>query len=375
MKKVFTLCLLFVSIASSSQENVPGTLAYGLANKIPHGEQVIVEQLADTVVVTGNCWGGKMKLDTIPANKPVNNGFICKVGGVKVQNIDTSKKATTGYICRATNLTTGNGQPLFVIDGVLKKDLSLDDLKPADIDSIWVLKGAVAQAIYGSDAYNGALIITTKKTRRFIIKDLADGSPVPGATVNFYARTPREYDRFYFAADSKGVLNTESLTKNKDYEVIVSSVGYETKRQVFTVDTTKEMQIFLEKKVITCSEVVINVPTPSRVIRCYFLWGTPLKGEEVVKSQPAPTLMHVFPNPVQRGASLNLQFDNTDGKEKIIRVLSLDGRVLLQQSYPANEGKNILRLPVDARWSAGTYLAQLLYENGQVIASEKIIVQ
>ena len=56
--------------------------------------------------------------------------------------------------------TIGNAGPLYVVDGVLTGDISY--LNPADIQSIDVLKDAASAAIYGSQAANGVVLITTK---------------------------------------------------------------------------------------------------------------------------------------------------------------------------------------------------------------------
>jgi TonB-dependent starch-binding outer membrane protein SusC len=57
--------------------------------------------------------------------------------------------------------TTGNSNPLFVVDGVPVADIS--QLNPAEIESLDVLKDAASAAIYGSRASNGVILITTKK--------------------------------------------------------------------------------------------------------------------------------------------------------------------------------------------------------------------
>ncbi len=57
--------------------------------------------------------------------------------------------------------TTGNNEPLYVIDGVPSK--SQGNLNPQDIESLQILKDASAASIYGSRAANGVIIITTKK--------------------------------------------------------------------------------------------------------------------------------------------------------------------------------------------------------------------
>ncbi len=55
--------------------------------------------------------------------------------------------------------TIGNAEPLYLIDGV-RGDIS--NLNPADIESIDILKDAASAAIYGAQAANGVVLVTTK---------------------------------------------------------------------------------------------------------------------------------------------------------------------------------------------------------------------
>ncbi|SFD10863.1 TonB-linked outer membrane protein, SusC/RagA family [Chitinophaga sp. CF118] len=108
-----------------------------------------------------------------------------KVAGLQVTGSGGTPGAATYIKLRGTNSLTGNNQPLFVIDGIPvdnSQNYSGDpsdgtnnllqgatnsnrgaDLNPDDIESISVLKGPAAAALYGIDAANGAIIITTKK--------------------------------------------------------------------------------------------------------------------------------------------------------------------------------------------------------------------
>ena len=82
--------------------------------------------------------------------------------------------ASTRVVIRGTNSLTGNNQPLYVIDGVpivnnsgedgdLDYGNPINSINPDEIENIEVLKGANASALYGSDAANGVILITTKK--------------------------------------------------------------------------------------------------------------------------------------------------------------------------------------------------------------------
>jgi len=60
--------------------------------------------------------------------------------------------------------TTGNNDPLVVIDGIIGGDIN--SLNPSDIDNVSVLKDAGSAAIYGSRSANGVILVTTKKGKQ-----------------------------------------------------------------------------------------------------------------------------------------------------------------------------------------------------------------
>ncbi|MDQ3698561.1 MAG: SusC/RagA family TonB-linked outer membrane protein [Gemmatimonadota bacterium] len=99
-----------------------------------------------------------------------------KVSGVQITGSGT-QGGSTNIIIRGANSIAGNNQPLFLVDGMPVSNTSrggnlidgydfgnaISDLNPDDIESVTVLKGPNAAAIYGSRASNGAILITTKK--------------------------------------------------------------------------------------------------------------------------------------------------------------------------------------------------------------------
>ncbi|MCC3157294.1 SusC/RagA family TonB-linked outer membrane protein [Hymenobacter sp. 15J16-1T3B] len=93
----------------------------------------------------------------------VANGLTGKVSGLQVQTTNAGVNPTPRITLRGTRSLTGNNEALIVVDGVISTNDVLGALNPDDIASISVLKGANAAALYGSQASNGALIITTKK--------------------------------------------------------------------------------------------------------------------------------------------------------------------------------------------------------------------
>ena len=115
-----------------------------------------------------------------------------RVSGMTVTSSGGAPGASTTVVLRSATSISGNNAPLYVVDGVPMNNSSFNptsgfavedggdaglnprstdfssrgnDFNPDDIESMTVLKGAAAAALYGSDASNGAIIITTKKGR------------------------------------------------------------------------------------------------------------------------------------------------------------------------------------------------------------------
>ena len=103
-----------------------------------------------------------------------------KVAGLQIKT-NTNFGGSTNVVVRGSSSLTGNNQALFVVDGVPIDNSILNnssqqkgqhgydygntasDINPNDIESVSVLKGAAATALYGSRAANGVILITTKK--------------------------------------------------------------------------------------------------------------------------------------------------------------------------------------------------------------------
>ena len=93
----------------------------------------------------------------------ITNGLAGKVSGLQVQTIGSGINPQVRVTLRGTRSITGNNEALIVVDGIISTNDVLVALNPDDIASVSVLKGANAAALYGSQASNGALIVTTKK--------------------------------------------------------------------------------------------------------------------------------------------------------------------------------------------------------------------
>lgn len=103
------------------------------------------------------------------------NALSGKVAGLQITESATGVGGSSRVVLRGISSMLGNNRPLFVIDGIPMpagfhsgtgdKDGgdALADINPEDIESISVLKGAGAAAVYGSRGANGVILISTKK--------------------------------------------------------------------------------------------------------------------------------------------------------------------------------------------------------------------
>ncbi|MEE1946729.1 SusC/RagA family TonB-linked outer membrane protein [Pedobacter sp. KR3-3] len=89
-----------------------------------------------------------------------------KVAGLQINTVSSGVNPTVRLVLRGNRSLLGNNQALVVVDNNIVPNSILGNLNPEDIEDMQVLNGAGAAALYGSDASNGALIITTKKGKR-----------------------------------------------------------------------------------------------------------------------------------------------------------------------------------------------------------------
>ena len=156
--------------------------------------QSAVKQLHDIVVTAAGIARQKTSLgysvSTVTSEKLAQKSepdpiraLTGKVAGVNIQSSGGVAGGGTNITIRGNSSLNGNNQPLFVVDGVPFDNSSFAnvggasvggvgvtnrafDLDPNNIQSMTVLKGAAAAALYGSRAANGAIIITTKAGKK-----------------------------------------------------------------------------------------------------------------------------------------------------------------------------------------------------------------
>jgi TonB-dependent SusC/RagA subfamily outer membrane receptor len=111
----------------------------------------------------------------------VVNSLKGKIAGLHVNPTTGGPGGSSFVMIRGNSSLTGNGQPLYVVDGLPIDNQTLDatrlydrrdygdginNINPDDIESITVLKGPAAASLYGARGANGVILLTTKKGKK-----------------------------------------------------------------------------------------------------------------------------------------------------------------------------------------------------------------
>lgn len=163
------------------------------AQKIKVGGQSVINvvlqdnsQVLEEVVVTAmgqtqekkklNFAVQSLNADDVTAGQSANfaNSLQGKVAGLQVSTGGSSPNSSTQVVIRAISSinTSQSNEPLVIVDGmpIRGSGSSLGDLNPNDIENMSVLKGAAASALYGQEAANGVIMITTKRGQEGALK-------------------------------------------------------------------------------------------------------------------------------------------------------------------------------------------------------------
>jgi TonB-linked SusC/RagA family outer membrane protein len=161
--------VLLISGTGITAQQVPITdVSAVLAIKVTQKESGLTEVVVTALGISRQAKSlgystEKISGKDLTAAQPISvaNGLTGKVAGLEVNTVNNGLFAPTRLTLRGNRSLIGNNQPLIVVDGaIFYNDIST--LNPEDIESSNTLKGSSASAIYGSDASNGVIIITTK---------------------------------------------------------------------------------------------------------------------------------------------------------------------------------------------------------------------
>jgi TonB-linked SusC/RagA family outer membrane protein len=188
-----------------------------------------VTQLSEVVVTTAGGLQSRQREigsaisvitpQSLTAGRAVNvaAGLQGKVAGFQINATSSGVNPEYRLTLRGQRSITGNNQALIVLDNVIVPNSVLSSLNQNDVESISILQGAGAAAIYGSQASNGAVIITTKKGKSGA-PEITVSHNVQAQQVAFFPKIQKDFGSggsAYFV-DNAGTPNFNYL-ENQSY--------------------------------------------------------------------------------------------------------------------------------------------------------------
>jgi TonB-linked SusC/RagA family outer membrane protein len=177
--------LVFSSIGYTSQEVVVGenpVLNITMASSATQLSEIVVTALGIAKEKKALTYSAQnVEVGGIVESRELNaiNALGGKVAGLDLVRSNAGVGSASRVVLRGNRSISGNNQPLYVVDGVPIQNSTFQDtygegggmttgdgisnINPDDIETVTVLKGPSATALYGTRAANGAILITTKK--------------------------------------------------------------------------------------------------------------------------------------------------------------------------------------------------------------------
>lgn len=201
-------------------------------------------------------------LEKMPNTNPVSS-LQGKVAGLTIVNSGRAGASPTVRI-RGVN-STNNADPLYVVDGVFQTNI--DYLNPADIESIEVLRDPSSMAIFGLQAGNGVIIVTTKRaakgqtrvsfqsmvgvqkvTNKIKVVDAEGFKKLYSAQLANLGAAPFDYTNYTANTDWQDVIlrnavintNTLSVSSTGEKSTSLFSIGYNNQEGVLKNDQYKK---------------------------------------------------------------------------------------------------------------------------------------
>ncbi|CAG4994335.1 TonB-dependent receptor P26 [Dyadobacter sp. CECT 9275] len=189
-EEITTAVLIFSFVGYTSQEVTVGTQSTISVKMVPEAKalnEVVITALGIArekkalAYAVSEVKGSEF---TQARENNVANALTGKIAGVNATGMATGPGGSSRIIIRGNGSLNGNNQPLYVINGMpmdnsipgggttsdgnamnVDRGDGIGGINPDDIESISVLKGGPAAALYGARASNGVILITTKKGR------------------------------------------------------------------------------------------------------------------------------------------------------------------------------------------------------------------
>lgn len=266
-------------------------------------------------------------------------------------------------------------KPLVIVDGIPVEFDKIKEFKPADIESIHILKDSALSRIGCRPNYGGVILITTKiKTPVFIVKDAATGDKLAGATIEF----KNSRHTIMATSDENGVVVPTGLNSKQEYEMRITMIGYTRLVSGFKPTDATGRELLLQKDIKDLGEVTVIGYGSRRV--CYRMGcggsivscrihTTPVK--EILPSENGL----LYPNPVVKGGTVTIKLKEDAAVPEQFKVYSLDGRQVLTQSASDAKSRDMFDLRTGPNWAAGVYFVQAIDDKGKLIHTSKLVIQ
>lgn len=205
-----------------------------------------------------------------------------------------------------------------------------------------------------------------------------------------YASIINKKTKAGLATDSLGYFILKDLHLPEGSEYTVSAVGY-TNTTFFAsrINENKNLQVPLVAN-NTLEEIVLTTPLTIRCSRTTvgFVTVNSKSLIDEMKSLPIPSVatmlegklpikekINVYPNPVQINKTFTVQVNSESAGKYQYSMLSIDGKLVLSGIKDFIAGANNFNLPIDNRFTPGTYIIQIQDEKGKETLNSKFIVQ
>ena len=288
--------LVVAYIGYKTQEIVvgEGVLDIALETDVLRQDEVIVTGLATTVKRRNAANAVAVVSGADLVNAPIqtlDQALSGQFAGVNVRRNTGAPGGGVNVNLRGTSTLTGSTQPLYVIDGVIiNNDANqsgvdvitkstgagserpqgqptnrIGDINPNDIESIEVLKGASAAAIYGAKASNGVIIITTKRGKGG--KTKFNFSTRTGQSSLLKKMGHRVFDNYQEAEDQYGAdiaslgNNSSGTWANNDFdyeEILYGEKGKLTEHTLSAIGGNERTQFYISGQYMDEGGIIVN---------------------------------------------------------------------------------------------------------------------
>ncbi len=152
-----------------------------------------------------------------------------KVAGLQLVNSSGKPGSSPSIRIRGFSSINASQEPLYVVDGI-PYDGDLNNINPADIESMTVQKDATSTSLYGARGANGVVMITTKrsKSRDAIVNVDAKWGVTSKAVQNYdFINNPAEYYEIYYAALNNYLMNNgmDAIAANARANQMITSTS------------------------------------------------------------------------------------------------------------------------------------------------------